>query len=469
MARIHSTIITLLSIAATLGVSDGAAAADSTKARSALVAMNADDAKGECRVTFGSPLSRFDVRLANLTPNRTHTLHIDGRQQVDFTADSVGKARVRFASRAQRGHLAIAADPRGAWISVTERNREVIAGVCAGIGEAPKSVANLRAELEPTDRAPEGAEARVAFAIRKDGKRRFVVDVEGMPEGSYPLFVDGIERGYVLVDSEGNGRLGFGALAEGGYALDFDPRRQVIDLMNEGEVWFSGDLDGHIAGVNACKTAEATNPFAAEGEGSGRVILRTREDCARDLVVQIEGVASGEYGVRIDGADRGVVTVEGDSGYVRYTTKPSLPGDRFLDFPANGAAVEVLEAETVRFSAVQGAPSLFAAKPAGCTERPVEMRRPLLAKQKQGAWGRVTYIRGESCDARFALEMRSPVDGKVEVAVDGESQDYMAISDGVGELTVEGDLASSSLLGPIGRRVEVIEDGVTILERELSE
>jgi hypothetical protein len=469
MNRINSTIIAFLSMAAALTAPTGAGAVDSTKARSALVAMNADDARGECRVTFGAPISRFDVRLANLSPNRTHTLYIDGHQRVDFTADSVGKARVRFASRARRGHLAITADPRGAWISVTERNREVIAGVCAGIGETPKSVANLRADLRPTSSAPADAEARVAFAIRKDGERRFAVDVDGLPEGSYPVFVDGAERGYVLVDSEGSGRLAFGAAADGGYALDFDPRHQVIDVMSEGEIWFTGDLDGRVAGVNACKPVETINPFAATAEGSGRVILRTREDCARDLVVQIEDVASGEYGVRIDGADRGLVTVDGDRGYVRYTTKPSFPGDEFLAFVPEGATVEVLEGETVRFSAVQGAPTLFPAKPAGCTEPPVEIRRPLLSKGKQGAWGRMSYVRGESCDARFTLEVRYPVDGKVEVAVDGESQDYLAISSGVGELTLEGDLESNALLGPIGRRIELIEDGVTVLERNLSE
>jgi hypothetical protein len=466
-----TTIFATLSLATLLAVSADATPKDVSDASSPLLAPAEGAASGRCRVAFRSDDPRFEVAVKSLLPYRTHTLAMAGYPRVAFTTDAQGSARVRFAAERRGARLPLAVDPRGAEIAIhDDAGREVLAGVCAGEGEAQGSVARLHAALDRTELAPMIAAARVDFALRKDGSRELAVELFALTEGSYEVFVDGIARGDVSVDASRRGSLRFGDEA-GDMPLDFDPRNKVIDIMDGDALLFTGDLGGHVAGVNRCEPSEVMNPFASLADGMGSIRLRTRADCSRDFVVELDGMTPGAYAVLVNGAPRGTVAVEGEHGYARFTTRPSLPNDAFLDFDPTGATVEVADAAGVRFSAIQGAPSLFRGGFERCAAEPVEIQRPLIAAEA-GAWGQVKFIRGEDCDANLKIDVRYPVDGKFDVAIDGQTYESVWIEAGRGTITVSGEVVpgeSAATLEPIGRRIELLDAGTPILQRFLAE
>jgi len=68
---------------------------------------------------------------------------------------------------------------------------------------------------------------------------RFSVEIDNVPAGSYPLMVGGNEVGFIeaheMMHSGVYGRIMFrDPQTYGGYHLDFDPRGQTIEVMQQG-------------------------------------------------------------------------------------------------------------------------------------------------------------------------------------------------------------------------------------------
>ena len=222
--------------------SDDGAKASSDLAETGVV----PGAEGHCRIKFGGSKSRFEVRVEDLVANTEHVLEVDGLAWATFTTDKKGRAKLRFSSRPRGAkELLLPGDPRGGTVSVDNGAADVLAGVCSGEGESSGSTAKLRARLVPTDLAPAGSEAKATFEIRKDGRRKFEVELERVPSGDYAVFVDGTERGTIAVGSLGRGQLEWGD-DDGGPPLDFDPRGKLIDVAGSAGILFSGSLDGAI-------------------------------------------------------------------------------------------------------------------------------------------------------------------------------------------------------------------------------
>jgi hypothetical protein len=149
-----------------------------------------------------------------------------------------------------------------------------------------------------------------------------------VPAGDYPVFVDGVERGAVTVGPLGRGQTEWGD-DDGGPALDFDPRGEVIDVATGAGILFTGSLAGSIPGVTTCSFSEDETALVAApaaGAGSGHTKLRVRDDCRRDFSVEIEDVPLGAYDLFVGGVLRGqiqVVDVAGQNkGELEFTNEP---------------------------------------------------------------------------------------------------------------------------------------------------
>ena len=453
--------------------SDDGAKASSDLAETGVV----PGAEGHCRIKFGGSKSRFEVRVEDLVANTEHVLEVDGLAWATFTTDKKGRAKLRFSSRPRGAkELLLPGDPRGGTVSVDNGAADVLAGVCSGEGESSGSTAKLRARLVPTDLAPVGSEAKATFEIRKDGRRKFEVELERVPSGDYPVFVDGTERGTVAVGSLGRGQLEWGD-DDGGPPLDFDPRGKLIDVAGSAGILFSGSLDGAIPGVNQCTFSETVTALVAApaaGAGSGDTKLRTREDCRRDFSVEIEDVPAGAYELFVGGVSRGTLQVADVGGQLKgeleFTSEPGEVDELYLDFEPVGAVLEVRQGATVFFSLTQGPGTGGGGGGGGsCDGAPLEIDLPLISTgAASGAQGDVRYRIRDDCRTDFKVEIEDVADGGYDLQVGGVSRGTITVAAGNGELEFSDPVEPGKTLlefDPRGQLVEVLSGATVILER----
>jgi len=210
------------------------------------------------------------------------------------------------------------------------------------------------------------------FQERPD-RTEFKVEAEDLADGSYRIFVGGMDRGELVV-SMGRGETEFRSPVEAGKVLlTFDPRGKEIELHDgQGAVLWSdggmftggggctnncggGDMGGggnmgggHEFGMVDIEV-ELSNPGVYPA-ASGDARLEGRMDRA-DFSVEIEDVPAGSYDLSIGGEIVGTLQAALDfDGTVRGELEfrdPVEPGKILLDFDPRGKQIDVLEGNTV--------------------------------------------------------------------------------------------------------------------------
>ena len=198
------------------------------------------------------------------------------------------------------------------------------------------------------------------FEERAD-RTDFSVEVEDLADGSYRIFVGGIDRGELVVNM-GIGETEYRSPVETGkILLTFDPRGEQIEVHDGmGAVLTSGDAgfdDGDDNGDDTDDidfgTVEIEVEFTNNGvftQASGDARLRPRED-RTDFRVEIEDLPIGPYSLRVGGQTVGVIqvmmladgSIEGELEF----RNPVEPGKILLDFDPRGQNIEVLDGSTV--------------------------------------------------------------------------------------------------------------------------
>ena len=84
-------------------------------------------------------------------------------------------------------------------------------------------------------------------------------------------------------------------------------------------------------------------------QASGKRRVRTQSDCDQDLRVEIQDVPRGDYTVRVDGVDRGTITVRGRrEGQNEFDSSPK-GRELLLDFDPFGD-IDILQGSVVILS-----------------------------------------------------------------------------------------------------------------------
>jgi hypothetical protein len=202
------------------------------------------------------------------------------------------------------------------------------------------------------------------FEERAD-RTEFKVEAEDIPNGTYRIFVGGVDRGPLVV-SLGIGETEFRSPVETGKVLlTFDPRGQVIEVRDgQGAVLTSGDAvfeggddngggGGGGGGGIDFGTTEIEVELSNTGvypAASGDAKLEPRDD-RTDFSVEIEDVPAGSYALRIGGTVVGTLQAALDvDGTVRGELEfrdPVEPGKILLDFDPRGKQIDVLQGNTV--------------------------------------------------------------------------------------------------------------------------
>lgn len=317
--------------------------------------------------------ARLDLQVRRLEPAMEHVLALDdGTELARFTTSSEGHANLRV-DLLQSGTLSSPPiDPRGHELFVSDPSGDVLSAWLYGaIADDPHWVHIKEwTDLEPSPLATTGS-VLARYQLNPSGKPRFVLQPRHIPAGDYDVYVNSVLVAGFTPNSAGNGYLdfrtntkGFSAAMKPGasdkvkhnrkLSLDFDPRDQLIELMQGTDVYFSGIMRAEIDGVNECSASASEIAMVAADPLStavGMVTLGADDDCDRELEVEIEGVPAGTYDVTVDGAPVGQIVVASD-GAAASLTFGSDPDEAAGELPlsfafSNGSVIQVKQAGAV--------------------------------------------------------------------------------------------------------------------------
>lgn len=198
----------------------------------------------------------------------------------------------------------------------------------------------------------------------------FDVEIEDVPVGAYELQVGGVTRGTIEVVETANGPEGeieFGSPPDADEVLlDFDPRGQAIDVLDNGVVILTNVAPeiGDPPGTGTGGTPPAFGDSEIEIDLANLGVYPLADADAKfeqepnrvDFDVEVEDVPVGNYTLFVGGVERGtieVVTLEDDSteGELEFRY-PAEAGKLPLDFDPRGETIEVAEGATTLFSSV---------------------------------------------------------------------------------------------------------------------
>ena len=246
-----------------------------------------------------------------------------------------------------------------------------------------------RMELTP---AREGISAS-GHASYEDypGHMEFEVEVEGLPDGEYHLYVGMQDRGGLTV-VDGHGRMEFTSPGETGtMMMTFDPRGVMIEIRDEQGVVmssfensFAQDEHGHHGDGGDNDHNYDCELGSGSGHGMGGGMGGGMHDCVNDgesieieadfvntavllgakgeaewrmntdrveFSVEIEDVPVGFYTLKVGGIEEGVIEAfemhSGDVyGHIKFRD-PETTGREHLDFEPRGQKIEVFQGDNI--------------------------------------------------------------------------------------------------------------------------
>jgi len=223
----------------------------------------------------------------------------------------------------------------------------------------------IETPLVPTGVIP-GASGKAEYEATAR-RTEFDVEIEDVPVGDYLLLVGGEPRGTITVTETASGPEGeieySSPQDDGELLLDFDPRDQIIEIVqgstvvlegisgNSGDDPGNGDDDDSPEFGNDEIEVDLVNGglFPA---GSGDAEFEQESDRV-DFDVEIEDVPVGPYSLFVGGIERGIIevvdTVNGPEGEIEFRT-PVEAGKLPLDFDPRGELVEILAGGGLAFS-----------------------------------------------------------------------------------------------------------------------
>jgi hypothetical protein len=227
----------------------------------------APGAHGRARFEERSDRTDFNVEVEHL-PIGTYSLIVDGveRATLDVATSAEGtETEVEFRSPVEPGKILLDFDPRGKEVDIVQNGTTFLtevfpteAGNGGGHGGGGQGGGiqqyNLRVE-----NGHDGPEMHARLEDRPNSID-FSVELEHVAIGSYVLNVGGSDRGTIDVVAVGGGAEGeieFRDPPEPGHlTLDFDPRGQVVEILQNGAALVSGTFPtqpqggGHGGGGN---------------------------------------------------------------------------------------------------------------------------------------------------------------------------------------------------------------------------
>lgn len=215
-----------------------------------------EDISGQGQAKFWERVDRSDFHVsAEDIPDGDYTIYVCGNPVGPLTV-FMGEGHTEFRSPGSANSELLGFDPRNCPIELQDEVSAVLASGEAVLaakdngnngggnsGDHGNGKTEITAGLENKGIYPD-AEAEASY-LEKNNSTEFEVEVKGLPEGSYPLWVDNVLRGEISVTQGGDGDQTFkGKLRfsdpqkEQRELLDFDPRGMLIEVYGGTEIIF---------------------------------------------------------------------------------------------------------------------------------------------------------------------------------------------------------------------------------------
>lgn len=426
------------------GLFDAPGSANSAGAEKVSLDASAEAASVKAAYKTATTGRRTFVVSASRLP-AGHSLYVDGIKRGEFVA---GRRRLAFdtAPKSTAVNL-LDFDPRDKGIDVVNDGD----GSIAASGEMRAKIADVN-EAEPsktvgfipsTVLAPDGT-ARTKSKVDERARRKFEVELEDVPVGTYELLVGpdvpvkvadivvtpstegGTEGEVEFVNYEDND--------EDHLPLTFDPVNAHFTVMKGGGVYFQGlsvavgGGEGDGASIEEYLTPTASAPAGAKAEAK----FEEDDDGDQKFEVELEDVAVGTYTLWVGSVQRGEIEVEvsdeSPEGEIEFE-------DGELDFDPRDQLVEIKNiGGTVLFSHTFGSGS--AATPPGAGE--VEATFPLISTGVLAAPARakMEFKRDEDGAQSFEVELEDAPAGSYVLFVGGTDKGVIP-SDLEGDYEIE--------------------------------
>ncbi len=381
------------------------------------------NATGTVTATLGLKASSFSLVAARLKPGTNYSLYIDDRFTGDFTANRHGGLVTTFVTPPRRGQAVLNFDPRGHLVSLRAGDDRVLQAVVSGAGEPSNSAIAERVLL---DRIGSNGTATVLYQLLSNGRRQFAVQVSHVTGTNWSLYVNGIYRspidarrgyGVVIFDSATN----FSSRPR----LDFDPRGQVVDIVRDDSLWFSGKLAARANGVNVATPSARTAFIPSTGvdaDGTARARLRVDSDARRKFSVELEHVPVGTYDFLAASSNNVVQAVinvvntpDGPEGEVEFSSRTDDSDELPLTFDPTNSTFTVQLGGVVYF---QGALNVGSAT--GSNEPPAQAIEALTRGPLAGSGsGDAKYEIDDRGRRKFSVEIEDVPAGTYQLWVAG--------------------------------------------------
>lgn len=207
----------------------------------------------------------------------------------------------------------------------------------------------IKADLGVQPAAPVESSASVTLQHFGTGQVKAVIDAKDLVPGNYQLYVAGVQRGTLVVDSGSHPR-GTLVYKTGGSAgslpLDFAIADQAIAIRQGGTDFLSGKAPALPAASDHDDSISLFRGPAATGEAQAEVSMHFGPTGPTTLEVTIEKAPVGSYSVIIGDAIRGTLNVTSSGGITEGEIHFQVGGNPAFDFPSAGQSISINQGET---------------------------------------------------------------------------------------------------------------------------
>jgi hypothetical protein len=313
----------------------------------------------------------FKVDLSKVKPGAAEAeLYVNGTKRGAFPKNGTISS-VRFAAPTTNPAVPLLDfDPLGAVVEVVQDGAVIfsseMAAVAQGVNVASPRLSKLM--IPSTGADPDGT-AEANQVIDKRARKKFSVELENVPVGTYDLFVDESLAAEIVVvtgaaGSEGEVEFTTGADDPTDLPLNFDPAGKTLTVSRDGTVFFQGTFTpntGSGAGTPKAEPASRSEEsLTSTGLGVSAVATakyRVDEKGRHKFNVELVNLPFGTYSLLVAGNLRGTISVTGlGVGEIEFTSNVER-GKRPLNFDPRGQLLEITSPEGTFFSHLMGSAS----------------------------------------------------------------------------------------------------------------
>lgn len=338
------------------------AVADSGSIRTPLTISGTDlDARGTVSGTFGTTRSTMTVAASKLDPSASCEFVVDGIVEGVGTSSRTGALTLRFRAPNYRGYQRLDFDPRGKSMQLKVNGATVLSGVFSGNGEDPKTTVSELARLK---NQVSGSKSRASATYTRNsaGVATFSVAVTSAPIAPITLVVNGQpEAQPIVVGRTGSGVIRYrsSSSSSGFLPMQDDPRGATIDLIQNGQSMFTGQMLPQAFGANLARRNAVILPIPAVTQppvGFAKAKWSVDERARRKFSVELENAPVGGYDLLVNGVAQGIISVvnftNGTKGELEFSSSNDDSTELPLTFDPLGATIAIAQGGVTLFQSV---------------------------------------------------------------------------------------------------------------------